>query len=94
MVVMCGSTTVWVIEAASAASHALPPLFQDLDGGPGRERMRGDRHPAGSFGRRLLAEVGEFDEASGALRRRGPRARPPRAMREARRRRGRPRSLQ
>ena len=38
-------------------------LFQDLDGGAGRERVRGDRHPAGSLGRGLLAEVGEFDEA-------------------------------
>ena len=28
MVVMCGSTTVWVIEAASAASQAFPPRFR------------------------------------------------------------------
>ena len=41
----------------------VPALFQDVDGGAGRERVRGDRHPAGALGRSLLAEVGEFDEA-------------------------------
>ena len=38
-------------------------FFQGVDGGPGRERVRSDRHSAGALGGGLLAEVGEFDEA-------------------------------